>query len=104
MGTRGGPAGGTVGAAARRASLFAAGAAEECGGRTFCAPAPPGGGREPVALAAMTDLRREYEARAAIFRRLADELRSAEDRAALLAIAAEYEAEAARLRPGGEPA
>ncbi|MET1111305.1 MAG: hypothetical protein ABWX67_07250 [Allosphingosinicella sp.] len=52
----------------------------------------------------MTDLGREYEARAAIFRRLAGELRSAEDRAALLAIAAEYEAEAARLKPGGEPA
>ena len=47
----------------------------------------------------MTDLAEEYEARAAIFRRLAGELRSAEDRAALLAIAEEYEAEAARRRP-----
>ena len=45
----------------------------------------------------MTDMGREYEARAATFRRLADELKSVEDRAALLAIAEEYEAEAKRL-------
>jgi hypothetical protein len=51
----------------------------------------------------MTDLAREYEARAAIFRRLADEMKSAEDRAALLAIAEEYEAEAARLGPPANP-
>jgi len=51
----------------------------------------------------MTDLGREYEARAATFRRLAEELKNAEDRAALLAIAEEYEAEAARLRPRGDP-
>lgn len=49
----------------------------------------------------MADLVREYEARAATFRRLAGELRSDEGRSALLAIAAEYEAEAARLRNGG---
>jgi hypothetical protein len=46
----------------------------------------------------MTDLGQEYAARAATFRRLAGELRNGEDRAALLAIAAEYEAEAARLK------
>jgi hypothetical protein len=51
----------------------------------------------------MTDLAREYEARAATFRRLAGELRSADDRAALLAIAAEYESEAAQLRAGRRP-
>lgn len=48
----------------------------------------------------MTDLAEEYASRAAIFRRLAGELRNDEDRAALLAIAADYEAEAARLRTG----
>jgi hypothetical protein len=46
----------------------------------------------------MADLGEEYEARAAIFRRLAGELKSVEDQAALLAIAQEYEAEAARLK------
>ncbi|MEO7178439.1 MAG: hypothetical protein ABIW83_06320 [Allosphingosinicella sp.] len=46
----------------------------------------------------MADLGEEYEARAAIFRRLAGELKSAEDQAALLAIAQDYEAEAARLK------
>jgi acyl-CoA reductase-like NAD-dependent aldehyde dehydrogenase len=46
----------------------------------------------------MADLEREFAARAAIFRRLAAELRSEEDRLALLAIAEEYEAEAERLR------
>ena len=49
----------------------------------------------------MTDLAREYAARAAIFRRLAAELKTAEDRAALLAIAADYEARAERLKRGG---
>ncbi|HEX8225332.1 MAG TPA: hypothetical protein VF605_16075 [Allosphingosinicella sp.] len=49
----------------------------------------------------MADLVREYETRAATFRRLAAELRSEPDRAALLAIAAEYEAEAERLRTSG---
>jgi hypothetical protein len=44
----------------------------------------------------MADLAKEYAARAATFRRLAEELKRDEDRAALLAIAAEYEAEAAR--------
>lgn len=46
----------------------------------------------------MTDLAQEYAARAATFRRLAAELRNEDDRAALLAIAFEYEAEAARLK------
>lgn len=46
----------------------------------------------------MTDLAEEYAARAGTFRRLAEALKSAEDRAALLAIARDYEAEAARLR------
>ena len=46
----------------------------------------------------MTDLAEEYSARAATFRRLAEALKSAEDRAALLAIARDYEAEAERLR------
>jgi len=49
----------------------------------------------------MTDLGNEYAARAATFRRLAEALKSEEDRAALLAIAEEYEAEAARLKPAG---
>ena len=49
----------------------------------------------------MTDLAKEYAARAATFRRLAGELRSVEDRAALLAIAGEYEAEAERLGKSG---
>lgn len=48
----------------------------------------------------MTDLAQEYAARAATFRRLAGELKREEDRAALLAIAAEYEAEAKRLGKG----
>jgi hypothetical protein len=47
----------------------------------------------------MTDLADEYEARAATFRRLAGGMKSESDRAALLAIAEEYEAEAARLKP-----
>jgi hypothetical protein len=46
----------------------------------------------------MTDIAAEYTARAAIFRRLADGLKNEEDRSALLAIAEEYEAEAARLK------
>jgi hypothetical protein len=52
----------------------------------------------------MADLGREYAKRAAVFRRLAGELKSEEDRAALLAIAEGYEAESARLKPGGEGA
>jgi hypothetical protein len=47
----------------------------------------------------MSGLAEEYAARAATFRRLAAELKSEEDRAALLAIAENYEAEAERLRP-----
>ncbi|HYI41063.1 MAG TPA: hypothetical protein VE053_12170 [Allosphingosinicella sp.] len=49
----------------------------------------------------MTDLGEEYSARAAIFRRLAEGLKSEKDRAALLAIAEDYEAQAARLRRTG---
>ncbi|HEX8124674.1 MAG TPA: hypothetical protein VF548_03755 [Allosphingosinicella sp.] len=44
----------------------------------------------------------EFEARAAVFRRLAAELRSEPDRVAPIAVAEEYEAEAQRLR--GAPA
>lgn len=51
----------------------------------------------------MADLAQEYETRAATFRRLAGELKCEADRAALLAIAEEYEAEAARLKPPGKP-
>lgn len=62
----------------------------------MCAgPARRGG--KAASGAAMTDLAREYAARAAIFRRLARELRNEEDRAALDAIAADYEARAERL-------
>jgi hypothetical protein len=50
----------------------------------------------------MADLRDEYAKRAAIFRRLADGLKSEEDRAALIAIAEEYEAESGRLKKAGE--
>ena len=46
----------------------------------------------------MADLGDEYEARAAVFRRLAGELKNAKDQAALLAIAEDYEAEAARRK------
>lgn len=49
----------------------------------------------------MADMAQEYMARAATFRRLAEELKSDDDRAALLAIAAEYEAEAERLKQAG---
>ena len=47
----------------------------------------------------------DYATRAAAFRRLAAELRNAKERAALLAIADQYEAVAARLRDdeGEEP-
>lgn len=45
----------------------------------------------------MADMGEEYAARAAVFRRLAGELRNAADRAALLAIAEDYEARAASL-------
>jgi len=46
----------------------------------------------------MADLPREYAARAATFRRLAQALKSEKDQAALLAIVLDYEAEAARLK------
>lgn len=49
----------------------------------------------------MADLDERYSERAAVFRRLADELKSEEDRAALLAIAKEYEAESARRKARG---
>jgi hypothetical protein len=47
----------------------------------------------------------DYATRAAAFRRLADELRCEKERSALLAIADQYEAVAARLRgdEGDEP-
>jgi hypothetical protein len=45
----------------------------------------------------MAGLEREYASRAATFRRLAAELKGESDRAALLAIAEDYEAQAARL-------
>lgn len=50
----------------------------------------------------MADLADEYAARAATFRGLAQELKREEDRAALLAIAEQYEAEAARLAAQGK--
>jgi acyl-CoA reductase-like NAD-dependent aldehyde dehydrogenase len=46
----------------------------------------------------MADSGSDYSARAAILRRLAAELRSEEERLALLAVAEEYEAESERLR------
>jgi hypothetical protein len=49
----------------------------------------------------MADLGEEYAARAAVFRRLAQGMKSAEDRAALLAIAENYEAESERRKKGG---
>jgi acyl-CoA reductase-like NAD-dependent aldehyde dehydrogenase len=51
----------------------------------------------------MTDLGEEFAARAAVFRRLAAELRSEEDRLALLAVAEEYEAESQRLKAPPRP-
>jgi hypothetical protein len=55
----------------------------------------------------MSNLGKEYAARAATFRRLAGALKSEEDRAALLAIAEDYESEAERLgegeRAAGDP-
>jgi len=99
---RGGPAVGMVGARRPRGPLPPTGGAGECERGTFCAPAPPGGGPGRLAKAAMTDLKDEYAKRAAIFRRLADGLKSEEDRAALLAIAEEYETESGRLKRAGE--
>ena len=66
----------------------------------LCTIARPAGARGGSA-AAMTRLTKEYAARAATFRRLAGELKNADDRAALLAIAAEYEEEAERRAPRG---
>lgn len=51
----------------------------------------------------MTRLAEEYAARAAIFRRHAEALRSDADRAALLAIAEDYEVAAARLKAAPKP-
>jgi hypothetical protein len=51
----------------------------------------------------MANLAEEYAARARTFRRVAEELKNAADRAALLAIADEYDAEAARLRKAQHP-
>ncbi|HEX8466873.1 MAG TPA: hypothetical protein VF620_03595 [Allosphingosinicella sp.] len=50
----------------------------------------------------MADMGREYAARAAVFRRIAADLRSEADQAALLAIAEEYEAESERLKSAPE--
>ncbi|HEX8062420.1 MAG TPA: hypothetical protein VF535_04315 [Allosphingosinicella sp.] len=49
----------------------------------------------------MADLGDEYAKRAAIFRRLAAGLKSEADRAALLAIAEDYEARSGRLTKAG---
>ncbi len=46
----------------------------------------------------MADLGEEYANRAATFRRLAEDLKNAADRAALLAIAEDYEAESERRK------
>jgi hypothetical protein len=51
----------------------------------------------------MADLVQEYATRAATFRRLASGLKNAADRAALRAIAEDYEAEAARLKKAPGP-
>jgi acyl-CoA reductase-like NAD-dependent aldehyde dehydrogenase len=51
----------------------------------------------------MKDIGEEFAARAAVFRRLAAELRSEEDRLALLAVAEEYEAESERLKASPGP-
>jgi hypothetical protein len=47
----------------------------------------------------MADLGKEFAARAATFRRLAGALENAADRAALLAIAEDYEARSRAARP-----
>jgi len=49
----------------------------------------------------MTDLAEEYAARAATFRLLAEAMKNSEDRAALLAIAQDYEAQSERKRRRG---
>ncbi len=51
---------------------------------------------------AMADLGEEFAARAATFRRLAEALKNEADRAALLAIAEDYEAQSKRLKPGAK--
>ncbi len=48
----------------------------------------------------MADLGEDFAARAATFRRIAAGLRNAADRAALLAIAEDYEARSKRLKSG----
>lgn len=87
------------GGCVRRPLLSAAGRRRNSGAAHFVhlrpTPAVPS-----LYRGAETDLVREYEARAATFRRLAGELRNEGDRAALLAIVAEYEAQAARLKKG----
>lgn len=66
----------------------------------MCASAVPRG-RRAGSAPAMVDLGERYSERAAIFRRLAGELKNEEDRAALLAIAEEYEAQSARRKGRG---
>ncbi|HEX8448975.1 MAG TPA: hypothetical protein VF652_05235 [Allosphingosinicella sp.] len=63
------------------------------------APPPPARRYAP----GMKDIGEEFAARAAVFRRLAAELRSEEDRLALLAVAEEYEAESERLKASPGP-
>jgi len=97
----GGPANGIVGAPHARLWWTAAAARGTQLPHILCiAVRPSRAGADSAPL--MTDLAEEYRNRAATFRRLADELKSADDRAALLAIAEEYEAEALRQR--GAPA
>ena len=97
---RGGPANGEWGGRRPFPLPFALEAAGETRARhILCATAARTGPRGPSARA-MTDLRTEYAARAATFRKLAEALKSEADRAALLAIAEEYEEEAARRKPG----
>lgn len=67
----------------------------------MCAIAPRTGPRAGSAQR-MADMGREYAARAAVFRRIAADLRSEADQAALLAIAEEYEAESERLKSAPE--
>jgi hypothetical protein len=57
-----------------------------------------GAGMNPNHDSTETNIADAYEARAAALRRAAADLRSPEDRAELEAIAAGYEADAARLR------
>lgn len=103
MELRGGPAGGRWGPPPAPSPFAFGSISGTRAPHILCAIAArrrPGAG----SAAAMTDLGDEYAARAATFRRLAGELKGAEDRAALLAIAEDYEARSRRLRQGAEGA